>query len=112
MVALPVFSAVLVCGPPASPWKNGPKAILYVLSRPGWQNGRCGHSAGPARMLAAPLHLAAKSDSVLSWYLSATGLVTANAFWSEAGDGAPTVRLYWVASGLRAATVAVMSPLA
>ena len=41
---VPVFSAVLVCGPPASAWTNGPNVMLVVLSRPGWQNGRCGHS--------------------------------------------------------------------
>src|SRR6478752_337925 len=63
-VALPVFRAVFVCGPPASAWRNEPNVMLYVDCRPGWQNGRCGHSAGPASTEAVPLHLAAKSDSV------------------------------------------------
>src|SRR5689334_7626184 len=81
MVALPSVSVFLVMGPPASePMdRNWPKTILYVDSRPCWQKGRCGHSAGPARIVALPEHFAAKSDSVLRPYLSAVPLVTANA---------------------------------
>ena len=52
---------------------------------------RCGHSGGPASTDAVPLHFAAKSERVLRLYWSATGLVTANAFWSDAVDGVQAI---------------------
>src|SRR5262245_7698223 len=110
--ALPVLSCVLVCGPPASAWLNEPNVMPYLDFRPGWQNGRCGHSAGPASTDAVPLHLAAKSLSVLRPYLSANAFVVANAFWSVAADGVPKVRPALVPSSFSAVIVALMSPLA
>src|SRR5215467_6016520 len=65
----------------------------YVFSRPCWQNGRCGHSAGPASVVALPEPFAAKSDRVLRLYLSAVAFVTENAFVSSAVDGLPNTRL-------------------
>ena len=59
MVALPDWIVFFVTGPPVSwPWlRNWPNWMPYVFSRPSWQNGRCGHSAGPAsdRRLAGAL---------------------------------------------------------
>src|SRR5262249_41195217 len=66
----------------------------------------------PARIEALPLHLVAKSDSVVRPYLDAAALVTANAFWSAACDGLPTLRPSGPARAVSAATVAVTSPLA
>src|SRR4051794_1846653 len=42
--------ADLVSGPPASRALKLLNFKPYVLSRPGWQNGRVGHSDGPPRM--------------------------------------------------------------
>src|SRR2546423_3720626 len=82
----------------------------YVFSRPGWQNGRCGHSGGPPRTVALPEHLAAKSDSVLSEYLSASAVVTANAFWSAAAAGLPNFSPTLSPSFVSSVTVLSTSP--
>src|SRR5438128_1931138 len=92
MVICPPVSPPLVNGPPVSSDLNCPNVIPYVLVRPSWQNGRCGHSGGPPRIEDLPEHLLAKSDSDFSTYLSARAEVTANAFWSAAWDGLPKVR--------------------
>src|SRR5215475_14261424 len=81
----------------------------YVFSRPCWQNGRCGHSAGPARVVAAPEHFCAKSDSVFRWYLSAVALVTANAFVSSAVEGLPNTRLCCAPAWVSRVAVLLMS---
>src|SRR2546421_7301494 len=110
MLIWPLLSACLTSGPPASSDLNWPKAILYVFSRPCWQNGRFGHSAGPPRTEALPEHLLAKSESDLTPYLSTNAVVTANAFWSAAVDGLPNVSPALVPSSLSAATVLSTSP--
>src|SRR5689334_25445904 len=61
----------------------------YVCSSPFWQNVSFGHAVGPARTLAPPAHLAAKSDRLFRPYRSAVALVTANAFWLAAAAGLP-----------------------
>src|SRR2546421_2220766 len=109
MLIWPLLSACLTSGPPASSDLNWPKAILYVVSRPCWQNGRFGHSAGPPRMESLPEHLLAKSDSDLTPFLSANAVVTANAFWSAAVDGLPNVSPTLVPRSLSAAAVLSMS---
>src|SRR3712207_3090975 len=82
----------MVCGPPASSELNLPAWKLYVCTRPCWHFGRCGHSGGPPSTVAAPEHLAARSDRVLTPYLSANAVVVAKAFWSCAGDAVPNTR--------------------
>src|ERR1700733_4075349 len=91
-LSLPVLSAVLVSGPPeSSDWKL-PAVKLYVLTRPCWHSGRCGHSAGPPRLVAAPEHLEARSERVFTLYLSENAVVTANAFSSWAWEAWPKTR--------------------
>src|SRR4051812_11529263 len=91
-LTVPCLRPVLVRGPPASRLENLPAWKLYVETRPAWHFGRCGHSGGPPSTVAAPEHLAARSDSVFTPYLSENAVVVANAFWSCACDGAPKVR--------------------
>src|SRR5262249_40034020 len=90
-VIWPLVSAVVVRVPPVSSCLNWPKSMSYLLLRPTWQYGRCGHSGGPPRTDALPEHLAAKSDSVLSPYLAAVCWVTAHASSSVACEASPKV---------------------
>src|SRR5689334_18269181 len=76
-LARPCLSALLVSGPPGSSELNLPAVKLYVEVRPCAHFGRWGHSGGPPRTVAPPEHLAPRSLSVFSWYLSANALVTA-----------------------------------
>src|SRR5918997_1580834 len=112
IVMAPVVSAFFVCGPPASSDENVPALRLYVVSRPGWQNGRCGHSGGPPRTVAVPEHFSANSVRVFTPFLSANALVTANAFWSAAFDALPTVSPALSARPFSPVTVFSISPVA
>ena len=88
---MPCLSAVFDSGPPASRAVKLSNVRPYLLSSPGWQNGRSGHSGGPPSTRPLP-HLAARSDSVFTPYLSANAVVTANVFWSAASAGSPNFR--------------------
>src|SRR4051812_44398184 len=65
-LTVPDFRPVLVSGPPASSELNLPAWNPYVSTRPCWHFGRCGHSGGPPSTVAAPEHLAASSERVLT----------------------------------------------
>src|SRR4051812_18984497 len=108
-VIVPVLSACWVSGPPASRVLNEPALKLYVSTRPAWHFGRCGHSAGPPMTVAAPEHLAARSDRVLTPLASENAWVTANAFWSWAVEGLPKAIPALSPSGLSAAIVLSIS---
>src|SRR5262249_32091863 len=86
--------------------------MLYLDFSPGWQKGRCGHSAGPASTEAVPLPFFAKSLSDLRLYLSANALVVAKAFWSVAAEGVPKLRPTLPPRSFSAVMVVLMSPLA
>src|SRR5665811_943227 len=106
----PFLSAALVSGPPGSSDLKSAIRSTYLLVRPGWQNGRVGHSGGPPSTM--PLHVAASSVNVVTWCLSAKAFVTANAFTSCAAAGLPKVRPAVEPSVVRAATLLVRSGLA
>src|SRR6266536_3707946 len=102
--------APLVSGPPVSSDLNWPNEMLYVFSRPTWQNGRFGHSAGPPRIESLPEHLLAKSDSDFRLYFWARAVVTAKAFWSAAEDALPKLSPTLPPRSLSAVTVLSTSP--
>src|SRR3954447_10765454 len=85
----PLSSADLVSGPPASSALKSLKCSPYVVTSPCWQNGRVGHSAGPANVICAAT--GARSDIFFRLFLVAVSLLTAKAFWSAAGEGGSTV---------------------
>lgn len=80
----------------------------YVFFRPGAQKGRTSHSS-PAAIFTFSLD-APRSERVLSLFLSANSLVTANAFWSTASPYGSTFSPRGVASFSSAAAVAAASP--
>src|SRR4029077_20454887 len=81
-----------------------------VCCRPGWQNGRVGHS-GPAPSTSW-LPIAARSDSFVALYLDALDLVIANAFWSTDEDGFSASRVRGWRWTFSFAVVAAASPVA
>ena len=91
----PFARAARVSGPSVSSVLNDLNLIPYTRCRPGRQNGLVWHS-GPAPMTSW-LDTAARSESVFRLYFCAVALVTANAFWSCAGEGVSASR----PSGLR-----------
>ena len=99
----------MVSGPATSSDLNEPTFSPYVFSSPSWQNTFVGHSGGPPSTVAEPEHFSVNSDSVVTWFLSANALVTANAFWSAAWEGWPNVRLFLPPNSFSAVTVASRS---
>src|SRR5207247_1082267 len=81
-------SSAAVTGPLESRALNPLNFSRYVLSRPGRQRGRLGHSAGPPRTNRGAT--GTRSLMVFSSNLAAVWAVTANAFASWAGAEART----------------------
>src|SRR5712692_11274785 len=105
---VPFLKAARVAGPSVSSALNSLNVMPYTDLRPGWQNGRVGHS-GPAPRTSW-LPIGARSESLVRLYLAAVALVTANAFWSTAAEGLRATSFSGCSLALSLAVVATASP--